>query len=358
VQRALLSTGRAELALEARRTPRWLYANAGESGFYRVAHDVDTLAGLVANVEPALEPAERVGLVSNQWALTRAGHFDLGAFLQFLDAFRAETHHSVVGVVVDALAFVDFYLVEPSQRPAFAALVERLLGGQLAELGWAPESGEGDGRDGRRLRRAAVIRALGRLARQPAAVAQARQGLERYWDDPSAVDPNLVDVFVAIAAQDGPPALFGQFLERMEQARTPQDEQRHLFGLAVFEDPALVQRALALSLTPTVKTQDVGPLLARLLGNPVGKQAAWEFVRAEWPALSDRLPPFPRRRLIAATAHLATPEARREVEAFFTAHPVEAAERTLQQTLEQLDLLIAFRARAQPRLREVLSAEC
>jgi aminopeptidase N len=189
------------------------------------------------------------------------------------------------------------------------------------------------------------------------AVAEAVRGLERYWGDPNAVDPNLVDVFIAIAAQGGSPARFDEYLARMREAQTPQDEQRHLLGLGAFEDLALVQRALELSLTPAVKTQDVGPLLARLLGNPVGKQAAWEFVRARWDALVERLPPFPRRRLIAATAHLATAEARREVAAFFAAHPVEAAERTLQQTLEQLDLLVAFRERAAPRLREVLHSE-
>jgi puromycin-sensitive aminopeptidase len=346
-QRALLSTARAEVALEARRPPRWLYANAGESGFYRVAHDPATLAALVGQVQSALVPAERVGLVSNQWALTRAGYFEIDAFLEFLNAFRDEPHRAVVEVIVDALGFIDFYLVEPADRPAYAAVVERLLAAQLAAVGWTPAP---DDPDDRRLRRAAVVRALGRIARLPAAVAEAERGLERYWADPSAVDPNLVDVFIAIAAQSGDAARFDTYLARLQAARTPQDEQRHLLGLGAFEDPALIERALALSLTPTVKTQDVGLLLTRLLGNPVGKRAAWDFVRAHWDALEERLPPFMRRRLISATVHLATPEARREVAEFFAAHPVEAAERTLQQTLEQLDLIIAFRARAQPRL--------
>src|SRR5262249_61566872 len=113
-QRALLSRGKAEIALEARRPPRWLYANAGESGFFRVAHDAGTLAALVAHVHQALEPAERVGLVGNQWALTRAGEVPIDAFLEFLGAFRDETHRAVVEAVVDALAAVDLYLVQPA----------------------------------------------------------------------------------------------------------------------------------------------------------------------------------------------------------------------------------------------------
>ena len=123
----------------------------------------------------------------------------------------------------------------------------------------------------------------------------------------------------------------------------------------MFEDPALVERALALSLTTAVRTQDVGTLLARLLGNRAGKQAAWDFIRAHWAAVEERLPPFMRRRIIAATGNLATAEARQEVAAFFADHPVEAAERTLQQTLEQLDLLVAFRDRAAPQLKAWLT---
>ena len=346
-QRALLSRDRAELVLDARRPPKWLYANADESGFFRVQHDAATLDALVRHLPTALDAAERVGLVGNQWALTRAGYSEIDSFLDFLRAFRHETHHAVVEAVVDALAYIDTFLLTPQQRPAFARYIEELFSDQLAELGWTPNAAESDNT---RLRRVAVVRALGRIAREPAVVAEAERQLQIYWADETAVDPNLVDVLVVLGAQRGSAERFEQYLERVRVARTPQDEVRHLLGLGAFEDPALVQRALELSLTPTVRTQDVGPLLARLLSNPAGKWAAWDFVRARWSAVEERLPPFMRRRLIAATGSLGTAEARQQIAEFFAAHPVEAAERTLQQTLEALDLLVAFRERAQPRL--------
>jgi puromycin-sensitive aminopeptidase len=354
VQRALLSTPRAEVRLDTAKPPRWLYANAGGSGFYRVLHDPATLSGLTEDVGAVLDAAERVALVGNQWALTRADYAGVDTFLGLLQGFRREPHYAVVETMVDALASIDYYLVEAEDRPAWSALVEHLLAPQIEQLGWQPAA---DDNDARRLRRAATIRALGRLARLPEVVAEARQGLERYWADANSVDPNLVDVFIAIAAQNGSPALYDQYIARMREARTPQDEVRHLFGLATFEDPVLVQQTLDLSLTPAVKTQDAGPLMARLLGNPVGKRQAWNFVRVQWPAVEQRLPPFMRRRLVGATVNLATAEARDEVAAFFAEHPVEGAERTLRQTLEQLDVLIAFRERAAPRLHDLLRKE-
>ena len=354
VQRALLSTPRAEVALDAPTTPRWLYANAGGSGFYRVLHDPAMLSGLTTDVGAVLDAAERVALVGNQWALARAGYAGVDTFLSLLEGFRHEPHYAVVESMVDALTSIDYYLVEPEARPAWSALVEHLLAPQIEQLGWQPAA---DDSDARRLRRAATIRALGRLARLPEVVSEARQGIERYWGDANSVDPNLVDVFMAIAAQNGNPALFDAYLAHMREARTPQDEVRHLFGLAAFEDPVLVQQALDLAITPAVKTQDVGPLLARLLGNPVGKHQVWNFIRVQWAAVEERLPPFMRRRLVSATVNLATAEARDEVAAFFAEHPVPGAERTLRQTLEQLDVLIAFRERAAPRLRDLLRKE-
>ena len=65
VQRALLSTPRAEVALDAPTTPRWLYANPGGSGFYRVLHDPAMLSGLTTDVGAVLDAAERVALVGN-----------------------------------------------------------------------------------------------------------------------------------------------------------------------------------------------------------------------------------------------------------------------------------------------------
>src|SRR5262249_61882105 len=113
------------------------------------------LAALGAHVDRALEPAGGGGLVGNQGAPPRAGEVPIDAFLEFLGAFRDETHRGVVEAVVDALAAVDFYLVEPADRPAYAAFVEGLLGAQYAELGIAAAA---DDSDERRLRRQGVGR--------------------------------------------------------------------------------------------------------------------------------------------------------------------------------------------------------
>lgn len=352
-QRVLLDAERREVALEAPGRLAWLTANGGENGFYRVAYDRPLLDRLVASLHQALDPAEKVGFLGNQWALTRAGQASPAAFLDLLRAFQGETARAVVETVVDRLAFYRQFLVDPADRPAFARLVEALFRPAYQELGWEPAPGEDDDT---RLRRAAVIRALGRVARAEDVVAEARRRLERQWATPGAVDPNLLDTLVAIVAQNGDEATFEAYLERSRSAATPDDQFRHLIGLGAFERPELVQRALELTLTPAIQTQDVGLLVGRLLANDAANRAAWAFIQDHWGSLSHRLPPMLARRVIQATVNLATAEARRQVEDFFTRHPVEAAERTLRQALEELDLLVAFRQRAMPEVKEYLAS--
>jgi puromycin-sensitive aminopeptidase len=125
-------------------------------------------------------------------------------------------------------------------------------------------------------------------------------------------------------------------------------------ALGSFRDPALVERALALALTDSVPTQDVVPLLARLLGNPAARERTWEFIRERWKDLSPRVSAGLAGRLIAALPALQKPLFKRQVAAFFAAHPLPTAARALRQALERFDLDEELRERALPELRAYL----
>ncbi len=119
---------------------------------------------------------------------------------------------------------------------------------------------------------------------------------------------------------------------------TPQDRRRFQLALARFRGPELVDRALGMTLTNEVATQDVGPMLIGALANPAGRERAWHFITRRWEQLARRLPPMMISRLVEATPALQTPGKKREVSAFFRLHPVPTARRALRQALERFDL--------------------
>src|SRR5258708_37705395 len=101
---------------------------------------------------------------------------------------------------------------------------------RLDRLGWDPRPGE---TADNRMKRATVIGALGRLARLDGVRAEARRRLERYLQDRTTLDPNLVAVVVGLAARGGDPALYGRYVARQRSSGTdaPEEEERFLFGL-------------------------------------------------------------------------------------------------------------------------------
>jgi len=342
--RHLMTKARDELVIGPTRRVSWCYANAAEGGFYRPLHDEATLATLRRVMFGALTPVERLGMVEHHWHAVRAGHATIESFLDLAGGFGIETDFDVLDSLAGSLRFVDEQLVDAiNSRALFQRWLTSTYGEAWRQLGWEAATGEADDT---RLRRASVLRLIGEIAEAPAVVREVDQRLPRYLADRRSLEPNLADPLVVMAAHAGDPARYDQFLAMVRGAQTPQERRRFQLGLADFRAPQLVDRTLGLTLTEEVSTQDVGILLMRLLGNRAAREATWRFIKERWAEVSKRLPPMMAARVIDATAQLQTREYKRDVAAFFRAHPVPTAARALRQALERFDLNEEFRRRA------------
>ncbi len=85
----------ARVTLNATGEVAWCIGNAEARGFYRTAYDAEGLARLLPAVAE-LRPAERVALLSDSWALVRAGEAPISGFLDLVASLRHETDHVVL----------------------------------------------------------------------------------------------------------------------------------------------------------------------------------------------------------------------------------------------------------------------
>ena len=344
-QRVLLRQREEEVPLAARGKVRWLCGNAGSAGFYRVAYDEGALARLAAHLAE-LAPAERIGLLRDQWAIVRAGGATVGAFLDLAAGLEGEEDHAVLEAVVGRLAYIEHRLVDEADLPRFRGFVERLFHGQLARVGWEARPDEPDAV---RLRRAALVQAVGSVARSSAALAEARPRVSRVLAGaPAALEPNLLDPAVGMVARAGDAAVFEQILTQLAAEKDPATRRRYLLALTAFEEPALVARAQELLFTPTVPTQDVASYVSRLLANRAGAERFWELLQRQWLQVQQRLGAAPMllRRVVEAMGQLKERRHLEEVQAFLKAHPLEEAQQATAQTLERLSQDVALRERA------------
>ncbi|ABS26618.1 M1 family metallopeptidase [Anaeromyxobacter sp. Fw109-5] len=354
-QRVLLRERRAEVELAGGAEPAYVCANAAATGFYRVAYDA---AGLdaIGRAVGRLAPAERIQLLSDEWALVRCGEREIDAFLDLVTRFGAEADHAVLDELVARLSAIDHRLLADGDRLRFAALVVTLFGPHLAALGWDAAPGEADAV---RLRRAAAVRALGVVARSAGVVGEAAARLDRWIaGDRKALEPNLHDASVAMAARAGDASRFERFRALFAKETDPAFRRRWLLALASFEDPNLAARGVELAFTDEVPLQDVASFVAALLANRTARRPFWERLRADWERLHARVKGAPMllRRIVEAMGALVERRELEEAEAFLAAHPLDEARQAIAQTLERLRQDVALRERTQAGIGRWLEA--
>jgi len=328
---------------------RSLYGNSDEGGFFRPHHATDELADLIRDLR-SIRPAERMGLVDHQWALVRSGRASVSSLLDTIGALGNERDPDVLATLQRPLATLASRLAPDHSeacRDRLGAWTRDQFGGQFRALGFDPKRGESDDQ---KLRRAAILSIVGHIGRDPGLLDVAAERCERYVASRSSLEPNLADTVVSLAAGIGDAKLHRAFELAMRDAHTPQEQRRFLLGLCDFSQPAQIDRTLALALTDAVPTQDVAFVVVRLFGNRAARQATWDFVRARWPRLRDRMGSLLAARVIAATPALGTRAHRSEVARFFRANPVPSGVRTLRQALERFDAYEALRTAQGPGL--------
>jgi puromycin-sensitive aminopeptidase len=326
--------------------------NEGGHGFYRVRYAPDLLSRLLNAGIDRLAATERFNLINDAWATTVAGLMPLTDYLNLTARFTGERDKNVWAVLLDSFSFLN-RIITAEDRPALEAFVRSLVSPSVADLGWAPRSGESEGT---KQLRGELIGAQGKLGNDPAIQRRAAELYRAYRNDATAVDPNVIPSLVAILAHTGDATRYDEFNERFRAAATPQEERRYLFSLAAFQPKALLERTLARTISGEIRTQDAPFLVSAILGNVYGRELAWDFVKTNWEEMDQLFPKQGLRRMCGGIVSLATPELERDVLKFFTSRKIDLGGKTLEQYLEHLRITVTFRERNGTVLRQYLQA--
>ena len=324
--------------------------NEGGHGFYRVRYASDMLSRLLNAGIDRLAVTERFNVINDAWATTVAGLMPLTDYLDLTARFTTERDKNVWAILIDSISFLN-RIITVEDRPALEAFVRGLVGPAVAELGWAPRSGESEGT---KQLRGELIGAQGKLGNDPAIQDRAAELYRAYRNDAAAVDPNVVSALVAILAHTGDATRYDEFNERFRTASTPQEERRYLFSLAAFQPKALLERTLVRTVSGEIRTQDAPFLISAILGNVYGRELAWDFLKANWEKMDQLFPKQGLRRMCGGIVSLATSELERDVRDFFTARKIDLGGKTLDQYLEQLRIAVTVRERDSLALRTYL----
>ncbi len=313
--------------------------NAGGSGYFRVGYDDNLRARLDADALGALTTLERYNLVDDAWAATVAGELEPIELLGFLDGFADERDHAVWQAIVIALRGLGRLLDDGPGREAFQRRVRSLAGPALDALG-EPDADEPDLTA---KLRGLLVGAVAVLGDDAEVQARVREWYEAASADPRAIDPELTAAATNVVAATGDATTYDRLRSRFLHGATPQEQLRHLYALAEFDDEALLLRTCEFAMSTNVKSQNAPFVLRAAIANRRHGPAAWTFVRDHWDAADDRFPPGTMIRMVDAVKLLNTPDLLDATAEFFADHPM--ADQRLGQILERQRVNTALRTR-------------
>ena len=331
--------------------PAWVMGNAGARGYYRAAISPAMVRTMAEKVE-TLSPAERMAVLSDEWALVRAGRHDVGTFMDLASGFAGERTAAVMQTLGTLLRAAGEEFATGGTANAYRAWVGKLVAPALRDVG-VPGSPADD--DERKALRAAVVAIAGGIARDPQLLATSRQLVEQELDKPGTVESTLLTLVVNLAALQGDAALYDRYLKASKAATQPEVRYQYLYGLTAFSEPALVRRTMDLTLSDEVRSQDAKLVIGRMLANTDTRALAWQLVRERWNEIQKKTGEFVgNTTIVGALSSFCDGSTAAEVKAFFTTHKVPDAERTLQQSLERIDTCARGAAAQAPKLAEWL----
>jgi aminopeptidase N/puromycin-sensitive aminopeptidase len=330
------------------------FANAAGKGYYRTVYSPAQYNALVASVETALTPAERISLAGDEWAQVRSDHATVGDYLNLLASIKGDPNADVLATALSPLSTIyNNVASSQEQREALADWVRHNFSPEYAKLGPASDS---DSADKRKLR-AQLFQTLGYQGKDPAVLQQARQIASQFLDNQNSVDPTLGQTALAVAAQNGDSELFDKLENVYETSPNPEFKDTALRLLAEFNNPALEQRALEYAISGKVRNQDAAIQFAIALGVPETREAAWAFIKSHWDQVHALLTPEMGQILVDSTGAFCSANARDDVSTFFAAHKVEAADVSVKHAVEHINGCMELRSQQEANLKQWINTQ-
>jgi aminopeptidase N/puromycin-sensitive aminopeptidase len=343
-------------AITMQRCPAWFFPNRDAKGYYRIFYEDPRRQALIAKAAAKeLTPSERIALIEDAWAMTRAAKMPASRFLELAVGMREERDRNVLSLVAAHLGAIGDSLVVKEQEAKYRAFLLAQFQPLARELGWNTRQGDSDEQ---KALRASLLGILGG-AGDPEAIAAAQSIVRRYMQSPGSAEGTITDPAFFVAAANGDQAFYDQMSAAVAKPRSV-DEYNHALGsLAQFRQTALLRRTLELVDQNKIRQQDYPNLFSALLANPSSRDDAWNYLKAHWEALSEKVTSFGGRGAVSGlgSGSFCSAPAREDVRQFFAGHRAPGAEGALKQSLERMDNCIVFKRLQQPSVRQWLDEQ-
>jgi cytosol alanyl aminopeptidase len=331
--------------LAGAKCPRFVYTNAGQTGYYRVALREEGWRAVLSAL-PSFSPLERAGIISNLWAQVRAGDLDVAFVLSALTRFDNDDDHLVLLELTDVLRRMQLTVVADSDLGQFGKYVKARLAPRRARLDRAAKRDP----EAAAVARRAALSTLLALSGDTDAKRVLGQTAGEYVKNGAATDLELLGSAMDLSFHDGNAQAFDDLRKRLKEASSPEARTLYLRALAGFDDPAMVNKLVDMLIQGELKQQEMRTVLRSTLGRAATRHVIEGVVRTRWNELRKVLPGGLGVELVSVVRAACTKEAEARVTTFMDVHAKEipGTDRGYAEYREAVGLCVALREHAGP----------
>ena len=323
--------------------PQWVVANRSGIGYF-LPELSPALYAALPKAKAVLAPEDYIPLLGDLNLLVNSGAVSYRDALPLAASQANSPDSRVARRAVDLPLQLPAAQIDPTNAKNFSSWVRQNYGERATTMGWLPKPGENA--DVARLREGLLPLVAKRG--DDAVLAKGAQRLAGQWIADRKAVPNVARRFVLEGAAitvrgDEAATLFDGLLTVALNSKDANEREDVLNGLGAFVDPALQQRAFALSLDVRLSPRESSTPLERALKNSAASPAALAWLTRNIDALAARVPRDYQGLWPRWVSAACTDDERVQFVAVFEKRTagLDGGPRTYRDTLEKIDSCIA-----------------
>jgi aminopeptidase N len=322
-----------------------LLINKGYTGFYHTQYDTKQQALLAKAIDKGeLLPVDRLGLLADTVALTKAGLVSTVDLLALTAHYKNETIYPVWQTIGSVIGILRMFIRDDQQlKPHLQRYVRNLTQHEYNRLGWERIANEPyfD-----KLLRPSMISYMA-YGEEPQTIQRALDLYDKA-KKPEDIPPDVRSIVYAVAIRQRGEAVYKQLLNWYKATTSAEERINLLAGITATRDEKIAHDITTHFTTKLIKPQDIFYWFIYLIRNPKGTQAAWSWMTQNWPWISAQFKgghdysDFPK----YAASGLSTRDQLQAYRDFFTPKLKEAdVARVIEQSFEDIEVRVLWRER-------------
>lgn len=272
----------------------FLKLNFGQHTLLRVLYPPSLFARLVESL-PKLPAEDRIGLLSDSYALCKAGALDPACLVQLLAGFKGEANDKVWSELASVLGGLEKVLcqgISAETAKAFKTFVAKLVVPAFATVGWDAVASDDD--NTKKLRQTVLSAVAKYCSTDPAVASEAMKRLRSFIAAPNDAAVLHADIRPAVLdlAMQGEDAssIFNDLVNAHEVVKDGA-VKIHVYGaMGHAPTPALRKQVLEFNLSGAVRSQDIIYIpMSMATSGKEGAETVFSWVQSEYKRIRDLL---------------------------------------------------------------------